>query len=91
MTQMTLVLIGQRPCFGGFNLQNRGQTGSRYNLNIFLQMLYLTTWERHISYVISNHKNPVALFYGLLDPRGCHKPSASQAVMAELKETKEGW
>ena len=27
---MTLVLIGKKPCFGGFNPHNRGQTGSRY-------------------------------------------------------------
>ena len=31
---MNLVLIGQRPCFGGFNPQNRGQTGS----NIYIYM-----------------------------------------------------
>ena len=29
-TQMTLVLIGKRPCFGGLKLKNRGQIGSRY-------------------------------------------------------------
>ena len=29
-------------------------------------MLSLIPWEKHISYHISNHKNPVALFYGQL-------------------------
>ena len=58
---MTLVLIGQRPCFGGFNPQNRGQTGSRYNLNIFLNALF-NYLGKTLSYHISNHKNPVALF-----------------------------
>ena len=33
---MNLVLIGQRPCFGGFNPQNRGQTGS--NIYIYIYM-----------------------------------------------------
>ena len=34
-TQMTLVFDWKRPCFGGFNYQNRGQLGSR---NVYIQL-----------------------------------------------------
>ena len=37
-TQMTLILIEKRPCFGGFNPQNRGQTGSRYTYHHIVKL-----------------------------------------------------
>ena len=39
-TEMTLVLIGKRPCFGGLTFKNRDHLGSRY-LDIYLSFACL--------------------------------------------------
>ena len=45
-TQMTLVLIGNRPCFGGLTFKNRGQLGSRYMNGLNIHGLHVDDWNR---------------------------------------------